>query len=65
MRVNQLKKNHIGNLEVYWDRSLEDQFLKMNFTFNDIEAINNISSFIEKSQTWCCFARTGYYNGIT
>ena len=49
-KVNQLSKNHKGNLNVYWDQSLEDSSLKLNFTLNETAAIDNISSFLKNSQ---------------
>jgi hypothetical protein len=47
--VRQLRKNHEGNMNVYWDHSLEDSSLKLVFILNEAGVIEKISSFFRNS----------------
>jgi hypothetical protein len=49
-KVNQLKRNHKGSMDIIWDRSLEDPILKFLFELKDPTVIDNILSFLKNTE---------------
>ena len=49
-KVNQLRKSYKVNMNIDWDRSLENGTLKFHFTLNESMAIEKIITFLQNSQ---------------